>query len=422
VPTADWSNGWAPGPAAAVHWIARSPARAFLVIFLAAFCVGTAVLPFVPPIVIEPHTRWESNAVAVSLATKGTFADPYALPTGPTAHMPPAFPALLALLYVVFGLNTTAGHVAYLVLVAAGAVMVAMLPWLSERFGAGREPGVVGGLAGALVPRMPYQVEYFAAIALGLLVAWHLSRWQGDRGSSAAALLLGLAWGAACHVTPSLLPVMIGCLAFDVWWMRGRRRWAQAAVTVLGLALACLPWTWRNLATFGEMFFIRSDFGLELRMGNHDGAVADIDVLDVPGGTLRHPRTHLAEARLVQELGEAAYMRGARSEALEWIRNHPGRFARLSAQRVFHFWFGSPSQGALAVATAVLSVLALLGLWRAWPALGPPQRAAFVVPLAAFPLVYYLVLFMPRYSVPLEGILLVLAGVEAWRRGRTGST
>lgn len=55
-------------------------------------------------------------------------ADPYALPIGPTAHMPPAFAALLALLYTGFGLTMTAGYVAWLLQVAASATMVAMLP------------------------------------------------------------------------------------------------------------------------------------------------------------------------------------------------------------------------------------------------------------------------------------------------------
>ena len=398
-----------------MRWLARSPARAFLVLFLIAFVEGVVLMPFVPRIAIEPQTRWEVKAVAVSLATKGTFADPYALPTGPTAHVPPAFPALLALLYTGFGLTMTAGYVAWLLQIAASATMVAMLPWLSHRFGTGREAGVVGGLAGALAPRWPYEIENFAAVALGLLVAGHLTTWHRGGQSSGRALLAGLAWGAAFHLTPSLLPVLIGCLAFEVWWLRDRRQWAWAAVTMLGVVLACLPWGWRNYGTFGEVFFIRSNVGLELRMGNHTGAAADIDLLDVPGNTERHPRTNLAEARLLQEVGEIEYMRGARREALEWIGAHPAAFLRLTAQRVFYFWFGAPSLGVLAVASGLLTILAALGLRRVWPEIAAPERAAFTVPLLTFPLTYYVVVFMPRYSAPLTGILLVLAGAEIRR-------
>jgi hypothetical protein len=254
---------------------------------------------------------------------------------------------------------------------------------------------VIGGLLGALVPRWPYEVEYAAAVALALLLAWHLARWQSRRPSCGGAVLLG-------------------CLLFEGWWIGGRR-WTWAAATVVGVLLACVPWGWRNYATFGELFFVRRNVGLELRMGNSEGAAADLDTLDYPGSELRHPRTHLAEARLLQEVGEIAYMRRARREAIEWIHTHPAAFLRLTAQRACYFWLGSPSQGGLAVASALLTILAALGLWRAWPTIAAPQRAAVLVPLLTFPLTYYLVVFLPRYGAPLTGLLLLLSGVELWR-------
>ena len=416
MPDRESAGSGRPPVAGAVCWLARSPTRAVSAILLVAVTGGLAVLPFVPPDWLLPHTRWETNAVAVSLATRGTFADPYAVPTGPTAHVPPAFPALLALIYSVFGLTVTAGYVTWFVQLAAAAAMVAMLPWLAHRLGAGREAGVIGGLGGALLPRWTYQVECFAAVALGVLLAWHVTRWRLARASTAGAVVLGLAWGAAFHLTPSLLPVLLGCLLFGLWWRGDRQAWLGTGATVLGVVLACTPWAWRNHTVFGDVFFVRGNFGLELRMGNHDGAVADIDLTDVPGQqTERHPRTNLAEARRLQEIGERAYMREARREATAWIRANPVAFLGLSARRALYFWLGAPSQGVLAVLTALLTILAALGLRDRWRALDPPGRAAFVIPMLTFPLVYYVVLFMPRYRAPLAGLLLVLAGSTVWR-------
>jgi hypothetical protein len=71
-----------------------------------------------------------------------------------------------------------------------------------------------------------------------------------------------------------------------------------------------------------------------------------------------------------------------------------------------------------------MTVLAFLGLRRAWPRLTAPQRAAIVVPLAAYPLVYYLVGYVPRYLFPMSVVLLVLAASQAvaWvRREREGT-
>jgi len=64
----------------------------------------------------------------------------------------------------------------------------------------------------------------------------------------------------------------------------------------------------------------------------------------------------------------------------------------------------------------LLTALALLGLKRAWPGLSTPQRAAIVIPLATYPLIYYLVAYSPRYAAPVGGILLALAGSSLMSR------
>ena len=43
------------------------------------------------------------------------------------------------------------------------------------------------------------------------------------------------------------------------------------SVMALGAVLADAPWAWRNYTTFDAVFFIRSNLGLELRMGNQKG-------------------------------------------------------------------------------------------------------------------------------------------------------
>jgi hypothetical protein len=179
-----------------------------------------------------------------------------------------------------------------------------------------------------------------------------------------------------------------------------------------GIILACVPWTWRNYVALHDFFFICSNFGLELRIANHPGAAADIEVTYARQGTLRHPSENLEEARQVRELGEAAYMRRARNEALEWIRAHPDEFCRLTLMRFLHFWCGQLRYPGLAAIFTTLTVLAALGLRRALPTLDTPGRASLLVPLATFPLVYYVVSYVAHYPAPLVWMLLLLAGYE----------
>jgi hypothetical protein len=331
--------------------------------------------------------------------------------------MPPFQPALMAGIYHLLGPTLAAGYAVWLLAIAGSGVMYGMLPWLAGRLGLRPAAGLAAGLVGAVIPRWPGFVEGPTAIAIGLMAAAILRRWETGRAAPGASLALGLAIGLAFHVSPSLLPVALGLVGFELMWLRQTGRWRRAALVVLGMALACLPWTWRNYTVLDGLVFMRSNFGLELRMGNHAGAGATLNQ-SARGGTERHPRTHVGEARKVQQLGELEYMRRTGRESRAWIRAHPAEFLRLTGLRVAHFWLGADDLAAIA-GIGLLTVLSAVGLWRTAPALSAPQRAAILIPLLTFPLVYYVVGFENRYRQPLDGLQLLLAaaGLGIHRNG-----
>jgi hypothetical protein len=227
--------------------------------------------------------------------------------------------------------------------------------------------------------------------------------------SSRSSLLLGAGFGVAFHAQPALLGVLLGYLAFEVAWFRYAGRWRSAALVVLGAFVICLPWGIRNYRAFDSVIFVRGNFGLELRMGNHEGATANIDDPHFSNWP-PHPRTHREEAIKVREMGETAYMRASRREALDWIRGHPGEFIRLTAGRIRHFWIGPLRDSLMSLAFLSLTALALVGAGLAFRRLAPTRTAALLIPLATFPPVYYLVPWQQRYRLPIEWILLLLAG------------
>ncbi len=402
--------------------MARFPLRAFVIIFAISFAIRGALL-FSGLLPLHPDPFHETGHVAVSLARSGRFADPYKIPTGLTAHPTPIYAGLLGLIYRVFGVTVTAAYVRGLLAIVSFSALYAMLPWLALRVGVGAAAGVIGGLAGALIPQQGFleiiggSDNLFPAIALGLLTVGFLSRWRGGRNSTFRSLLLGIGCGAALHLSPPLLLVLLGWMAFEMVWRRDRRKWLSLACLALGAIVACIPWAWRNYRAFHEFLFIRSNFGLELRLANHDGADADIDVTVAREPDFRHPSLNLEEARKVRDLGETEYMRQSKNEALNWIIRHPRRFLFLTFVRIVYFWCGPLRRlpwNAAAITT--VTILALLGLRRVLPGLASPQRAALLIPLATFPLVYYVVSFVGHYRAPIEGMLLLLAGVELWHR------
>ncbi|UCD76029.1 MAG: hypothetical protein JSV91_03725 [Phycisphaerales bacterium] len=407
----------APNPLDAVRapldWLARSPLRAFIIIFLLSFAVQCFFLTKASERWVRPNTRWEMPAIAYNLADRGEFADPYVIPTGPTAHLPPVAPGMVALIYRIFGLTLTAGYIALLIRIVFHSTLYAMLPWVAGRLGVGRQPGVIAGLAWAFVADWPGHGEILTAIMLALLLIACVRRWHAPRLSAMGSFLLGMGWAAVFHVQPALLPTMLTCMAFELFWSKDRRRFGFALIILLGAALTCVPWAVRNYAAFGEVFFIRSNFGLELRMGNHDGAAADIDVM-VARQKVRHPRIDEDEANLIREVGEIEYMRRARIEAIEWIKANPGEFTRLTASRIAHFWCGPLHQPITVAGVSALTILAALGLWYTREKATIPQLAALVIPLLTFPLVYYIVAYMFRYRLPVHWLILILAAAALW--------
>jgi hypothetical protein len=379
-----------------------------LLVFLIALAIRLFFLTLIPRDALQPSTDWELDAIAISLATTGEFADPYIVPTGPTAHLAPIPPTILALIYQIFGITMTAGIAGWLFRMLAQSAIWGLLPWIGARVGVGWKAGFAGGLAGALFPGWLAHGEALAAVLLGLLVVAVIRRWDSVPGP-AGSLLLGLAFGISFHVQPVFLLVFLGYLGFELWWRSDRRKWRSASLVAVAALVACIPWGVRNYRAFDAVIFVRSNFGLELRMGNHVGAEPSIDhphFLNEPG----HPRTHVEDALRVRESGEVRYMRESGAAARAWIVSNPGEFTRLTAKRVAYFWLGPLDQPGIALLFAILTGLALLGAVRVFRTLPLPQAAALLIPLVVYPVVYYLVPWQHRYRFPIEWILFLLAG------------
>lgn len=82
--------------------------------------------------------------------------------------------------------------------------------------------------------------------------------------------------------------------------------------------------------------------------------------------------------------------------------------------RLIYFWFGPLYLQRTAAVIMTLTILAVLGIRRILPPLSISQRTVILIPLLTYPLIYYLVPYMPRYRIPLDWFIFMLAGVEIW--------
>ncbi len=386
------------------------------------FAVGLAVrvgLILVLGLDGEPY-RGEVQKMAWTLAEKGFLGDPYLLPTGPSAHSPPVYPLLAAPAYAWFGDPDRADRALLFFNAALAALGFGLLPAVASCFGISSRIGLVAGLAGALLPvHLLAEVRGgeapLSGLALMALLALGSSlrrqRW-GD------AIRLGLASGGAVLVNPAFLPPAV-CL---VWlWTAGdsaRKRALRWSAVALTAGLTLLPWTLRNYLVLGAVVPIRSNFGIEFRMSNHELARADmVGNFTVPESTRHHPSLDPGAAAAVRAQGEAAYNRQLVLETLDWIRSRPLHFLRLTLRRIVNFWFPpapEPGRGAALGALAAAGWIGVLWAWRRGLAGAGLQIAVWLT----FPLVYYLVQSAPRYRYPLTWAFLLYAVWAVSQLGR----
>jgi hypothetical protein len=220
----------------------------------------------------------------------------------------------------------------------------------------------------------------------------------------------GALWGLIALTNTAL----VFFLPFALGWLWYRRRFsARALLPPLGalavMFLIIAPWVARNYLAFGEPIFIRSNFGMELWLGNYAGA-------DGLKRGWRAPAKDAAELELYRKLGEPAYMCSKREEAVAFIAAHPGEFAAITLRRVAYFWIGTPQTQTVAgiewlgprhAFFLLTSLLAFLGLWKSARA-RRPAMFLFAALLLFLPLPYYITHPHPRYRHVMEPEMLLL--------------
>jgi 4-amino-4-deoxy-L-arabinose transferase-like glycosyltransferase len=377
---------------------------------------GVSVIPFL----------FESGNIAHSLATGHGFSSPFRVDTGPTAWMTPLFPLLLAQIFRLFGAYTFHAWAAT-VLLNIGCCTLACIPIY---FTAKRIGGVALAAAAAwlwtIFPNailLPVESMWDASISalLAATILWAtlvLAESQRLRNWCA----YGLFWGIALMFNATLAALFPFLAAWLVYRARQEKRewFGSAAAAVAVIILCCVPWTIRNYRVFHQFVPLRSVLGLQLWLGNND------QTENIFRGDL-HPIYNAPERDKYISMGEIAYMRQKKQEAIAYMLSHPAREACLITYRAISIWSGGtpyPLEDFLGTPSPRFRYVLAFNLVAALGTLCGIivlfcERSPFVIPVAVFPLVYpwayYLTLALPRYRLPIDPIVILLLAISIRR-------
>jgi Dolichyl-phosphate-mannose-protein mannosyltransferase len=371
-------------------------------------------------VVIDFHYGVETGAVAAAIAQGRGFSSPLRLvQTGPTAWFAPIFPYLLAGVFKLFGVYSYTSDmvIRFLDLAFSSFTCWPIAAIATRAFG--RKTGIAAAWMWVFLPTaIFYPVMWvwdtsLATLWLAMLVASTLQLHGSDRMSR--WLGYGALWSAGAMINPSLLSVLPPLGLWAIWPLRRRMAPALklASAAALIFAIGIVPWTIRNYEVFHAFVPLRSNFGLELWLGNNPG---------VPDSSTPwlHPNENIDEAQRYARMTEIPYMEEKQSQAWAFIRSHPADTARFVLHRFTNHWLGiwdSPvdlwptapwSTRLRMISQATFALLAWLGLLFAYRARNAAASALGIV-MIVFPLVFYLTHTDLRYRHPMEPVMLVLA-------------
>jgi hypothetical protein len=375
---------------------------------------------------------WEVGRVAQSVALGHGFASPLFGDTGPTAWLPPAYVYLLAGVFRLFGPYTAAAAIAILVL---NNLCSALTAWPLVAI-SGRLLGhFIAIRTGWVWTFFPFAIfiaatrvwgECLDALLVTLVVLMAFRMAETDR--PAIWLTAGIVAGTATLTNPNTLSIVPALWYWACCRLKRNGCRVQRPVVFAVLTLTFIVGTWmvRNSIVLQELLPIRSNFWLELYVGNNPEA----SVMLVDWN--RHPASNEFELAEYKELGELGYMQRKRKEVLSFIEGHPATFVISTLRRFVFVWTGfwswdrrylasEPFRLPFVLFTTALSTFTVMGLLFAWK-----QEMSTSVPLAAVllfqPLVYYITHPALEYRHAIDPMIVTFAAYGAYRLRRTGQT
>ena len=363
---------------------------------------------------------YELGQVARSIAAGQGFSSPLRfVDTGPTAWFTPIFPYLVAGIFKIWGIYTDESKLIIEILNCAFAALTVIPIYRIAQKTFGNGVAVGSAWTWVFLPTALFFPIFWiwdtALAALFMALLFWATLVVRDAKTVLPWVGYGALWALGVLINPSLLSLLPFLFGWAIWESRrDSTSWAKfAAATLLVFVIALVPWTIRNYRVFGKFIVLRSNFGLELWLGNNS---------EVPDtwSPWMHPNDNVAEAAKYKKMGEIAYMAEKQQEAIVFMKTHPRDTFNFMFRRFVQnwlaitdaptdFWSNAPLEyKAFFVLNILLSLSTLLGVLFAYRARHPQAFPFAIVPLV-FPLVFYVTHASLRYRFPMDPIMMVLA-------------
>ncbi len=356
----------------------------------------------------------ELGRLGESLRMGRGLSSPFGGDTGPSAFLAPGYPALVALVFRLFGSYSWCAAAVLLLLQVMFAVGTVFFVMLVARMAFSARTANIAGAIWAFSPPLWWMPVVFWESGLSttmLTASLALAMHCAERPKPWKWMVMGAFFAGAMLINPSLMLALFSVGAWAIYHSGRRSRVVSVVLLVATWAMLFVAWPMRNEREMHAFIPMRSNFGYELWQGNRPGSDGEFSAE-------LHPNVNAQEFAQYAALGEVGYMHEKTAMAETAIRAQPGRFVRLTARRVVQFWLGlwsSNSSMLIVLHVATTTVLGLAGfvlLWKRRHGLA----MLFAGPLLFFPLPYYITHADSRFRLVLDPLATILCAyaISRW--------
>jgi 4-amino-4-deoxy-L-arabinose transferase-like glycosyltransferase len=398
--------------------------RTRIIVYLGAFAVAlfaTFVIWRAQAMVEQTNDLYKFAELGRSIASGKGFA----FAEGPpTIRRAPLYPAMIALIYTVFGIKPVAIYLAQCFIAAGTCLLV---------FEIGRKvfstrTGTIAAVVTALHPMvMRYVPDIQVETSLTFLYTLGVYRSVRlvEEPTTKNGLWFGMAAAAAAMVKGVALPYPILFVAACAILPRILRSagplpgWKPLLFVLLGMGIVILPWTARNYTVTGKPVLISGNASGEFLRGYVFAQSRYYLLRDAPYSVGETEANEMQRALfrsqgLVWERDETETERVQNLAMKQKLRSDPGAFVKKFFIGTFMFWYVVTTKAnSLLVGTLALGgwVFSLIGLGLAG---GKGYRFGWLfLPILSLNFLYAAILALGRYSAPCIPTLMVLASFGA---------
>ena len=261
----------------------------------------------------------------------------------------PLYPYFLAFLSLITGGSVFWSKLLQLFLTAGTAVFTFRI---AEAL-LNRRTAIIAGIMYALYGTfLYYETMFLIPVLFVFLLTWGMYRLvAGGYTETKSLLFTGFIFGLAAIARPNIL-LVVPALMFWMWFAHRRLTSSRTALTkavllAVGVGLAVLPVTMRNVIVTGEMILISSQGGVNLYLGNNPQAnglnmIMPEVILDeaVTWREFVPATTRAAEKEAGRDLSDAEVSSFWTGKAIDFVTEHPGDFLALVGKKMAYLAMG----------------------------------------------------------------------------------